>query len=43
MPGLICSLREVGVAMINAVIYGYDKKVLEVKDIVKLAAAGNSK
>ncbi len=37
MPNLICSLREIGMAMINARIDGYDKKVLEVSDIVKLA------
>lgn len=36
-PKYVCSLREVGLAMINAVLKGFDKKVLEIKDIVKLA------
>jgi uncharacterized protein YbjT (DUF2867 family) len=40
-PGLICSLREIGLAMINAVKIGYDKQVLEVKDIKALAAKEN--
>jgi uncharacterized protein YbjT (DUF2867 family) len=39
MPKLICSLREVGLAMIHAALIGYNKKVLEVRDIVKLASA----
>tara|TARA_B100002019_G_scaffold280178_1_gene282840 strand:- start:146 stop:814 length:669 start_codon:yes stop_codon:yes gene_type:complete len=37
LPKMICSLREVGLAMINAAIYGYDKNVIEVTDIVKLS------
>ena len=36
-PKFACSLRELGLAMINSAIYGYDKKVLDVEDIVKLA------
>jgi uncharacterized protein YbjT (DUF2867 family) len=36
-PKYVCTLREVGLAMINAVTKGYDKPVLEVKDMVKLA------
>jgi len=36
-PGLVCTLKEVGVAMIKSVNYGYEKPILEVKDIVKLA------
>ncbi len=36
-PKYISSLREIGLAMINAVLKGYDKKVIEVPDIVKLA------
>jgi uncharacterized protein YbjT (DUF2867 family) len=36
-PGGVCSLQEVGLAMINSVIKGYPKQVLEVKDIVALA------
>ena len=37
-PAYVCSLREIGLAMINSVLKGYDKKVLEVNDIKKLAA-----
>ncbi|SRR5258705_4057486 len=37
MPNSICSLKEVGQAMINATIKGYEKQILEVKDIVELA------
>jgi hypothetical protein len=36
-PGFVSTLKEVGTAMINSVIYGYEKPVLEVKDIVELA------
>jgi hypothetical protein len=36
-PGFVCSLREVGLAMINVVRKGYEKQILEVKDIVTLA------
>jgi nucleoside-diphosphate-sugar epimerase len=36
-PGYVCSLREIGLAMINSRLKGYDKKVLEVNDIKKLA------
>lgn len=35
-PKYVCSLREVGIAMINVVLKGYEEKVLEIKDIVKL-------
>jgi nucleoside-diphosphate-sugar epimerase len=38
-PGSFCTLREVGQAMINAAATGSPKKVLEVRDIVALAAA----
>ena len=37
LPKMICSLREVGIAMINVAIYGYDKNIIEVTDIVKLS------
>jgi len=37
-PNTIISLKEVGLAMINTVIKGYPKPVLEVKDIRELAA-----
>jgi nucleoside-diphosphate-sugar epimerase len=36
-PNYVSSLRELGLAMINVTMNGYDKKVLEVKDIVKVA------
>lgn len=37
-PNFVCTLKEVGLAMIHTVTKGYDKQVLEVKDIVVLAA-----
>ena len=37
-PKYICSLKEIGLAMINSVAKGYNKNVLEVDDIKKLAA-----
>lgn len=37
-PGSVLSLQTVGLAMINCVSKGYDKNVLEVKDIKKAAA-----
>jgi hypothetical protein len=40
-PKHICSLREIGLAMINSVNKGYNKKVLEVEDIKKLADMQN--
>jgi uncharacterized protein YbjT (DUF2867 family) len=36
-PASVSTLKEVGLAMIHAVTNGYDKQVLEVKDIVALA------
>jgi hypothetical protein len=36
-PKHICSLKEIGLAMINSAKAGYDKNVLEVEDIKKLA------
>ena len=36
-PGGVSTLREIGLAMIHAVQRGYEKRVLEVRDIVKLA------
>jgi len=38
-PGFVCTLKEVGVAMINTVRKDYPKSILEVKDIVELAKA----
>ena len=39
-PGMVSTLAELGLAMINAVRFGYDKQVLEVKDIVRIAKKG---
>lgn len=36
-PGYINSMQQVGQAMINAAQFGYEKKVVEVKDITKLS------
>jgi hypothetical protein len=36
-PKFICSLREIGVAMINATLKGYKKSIIEVEDIKALA------
>jgi hypothetical protein len=36
-PGFFITLKELGMAMINSVILGSDKKVLEAKDIANLA------
>jgi hypothetical protein len=36
-PKYACTLKEVGIAMINTVTKGYDKEVLEVEDIKELA------
>jgi hypothetical protein len=37
MPNFVTTLSELGLAMINSVIKGYEKPVLEVKDILALA------
>ena len=36
-PKYTCTLREIGIAMINTVTKGYNKEVLEVEDIKELA------
>jgi len=36
-PGSVSSLKQVGLAMINAVDKGYEKQILEVKDIIALS------
>jgi len=36
-PGGFCTLREVGLAMINITLHGYPEKVIEGKDILVLA------
>jgi hypothetical protein len=37
MPKYVCTLREIGLAMINAVAIGYESPIVEVADIKKLA------
>jgi uncharacterized protein YbjT (DUF2867 family) len=39
-PGGFCTLKELGLAMINAAEFGYDKRVLEGSDIIALAKIG---
>jgi hypothetical protein len=36
-PGAVTTLRELGLAMINSVLKGYNKNIIEVPDIVKLS------
>jgi len=36
-PKYVCTLKELGLAMINSALYGSDKKILECKDIVQLS------
>jgi hypothetical protein len=36
-PNFTVSLKELGIAMIHTVTKGYDKSILESKDIIKLA------
>jgi hypothetical protein len=36
-PKFVCTLADIGKAMINAVSKGYEKQILEAEDIVKLA------
>ncbi len=36
-PNYVCSLKELGIAMIHTVTNGYKKQILDVKDIVGLA------
>jgi hypothetical protein len=38
-PNAFCTLKEVGLAMINAATGGYEKKILEGKDIIALGKA----
>ncbi|MBK9388723.1 MAG: epimerase [Bacteroidetes bacterium] len=37
LPKFVSTLKELGLAMINSVIRGYEKQVLEVRDIIELA------
>jgi len=39
LPDQVSSMREVGLAMINSVLIGYPKQILEVTDIKILAKA----
>ncbi|MFZ1688538.1 MAG: NAD-dependent epimerase/dehydratase family protein [Flavobacteriales bacterium] len=39
MPGYTCTMKDVGLAMINCVLKGYPKGILEIKDIKALAKA----
>ena len=41
-PNYICTLRQVGQAMINSVTIGYEKPILEVPDIVALSSGQRS-
>jgi uncharacterized protein YbjT (DUF2867 family) len=41
-PNSICSLKEIGKAMINASTIGFEKQILEVKDIKKCAKISDS-
>jgi hypothetical protein len=36
-PRFVSTLKEVAIAMINSVTYGYEKPVLEVEDIIRLS------
>jgi len=38
-PKFVCTLKELGLAMINAALKGYERPILEVKDIIELAKA----
>ncbi|MDP3580909.1 MAG: epimerase [Ignavibacteria bacterium] len=38
LPKYVCRMDDLGMAMINTVKFGYERKVLENKDIAKLAA-----
>jgi hypothetical protein len=37
MPKYVSTLKELGLAMINSVLFGYDKSVIEVRDILLLS------
>jgi uncharacterized protein YbjT (DUF2867 family) len=37
MPNQVMTMREIGLAMINSVLKGYPKQILEIKDIKRLA------
>jgi hypothetical protein len=37
LPKYVSTLKELGLAMINSVLKGYEKPILEVKDIIELS------
>ena len=37
LPNSVSTLRALGLAMINVTLHGYEKHIIEVKDIKKLA------
>ena len=39
LPNQVSTMRDVGLAMINSVLKGYPKQVLEIRDINSLARA----
>jgi hypothetical protein len=39
LPNQVSTMREVGIAMINSVLKGYPKQILEISDINALARA----
>jgi hypothetical protein len=39
LPNQVMTMREMGLAMINSVLKGYPKQILEIKDIKSLARA----
>jgi hypothetical protein len=41
-PRAVCTLKDVGLAMINATLYGYSKKILENLDIAVCARSGST-
>src|SRR5208283_1693556 len=42
-PKYVCTLQDLGLAMIQATLAGYPKKILENKDIAQLASTDSSK
>lgn len=41
-PSYVCTLEEIGLSMINAVLYGYGERILECEDIRRLAQPRSS-
>ncbi len=40
-PNFVCTIKELALAMINSAIFGYDKKIITVKDIITLSSPTN--